>query len=79
MKAFLASPARGPELMRSERAEAVLYLNQFAKSCTGKLIALMYSNSNEWDAPDFIAFIDRVVDKTGNSGEVSANGATNES
>lgn len=64
VKAFLADPAKGPRLMQSENGEAVLYLNQFAKSCTGKLIALMFSGKDEWNAPEFLKFVDAVVDKT---------------
>lgn len=63
VKAVMENPDAAPQLMQSSEADAIFSLNQILKSCTGKLIALMFARENEWSAPDFVEFVDQFLEK----------------
>ena len=67
VKAVVNNPPMAEAILRSEMGQNVFYLNQLVKSCTGKLIALMFGRANEWDAPNFITFIDDLIVKPTNA------------
>jgi len=78
VKFVIEHPQAAQQILEKSDAQAVFSMNQALKACTGKLIALMFSGRDEWNAPDFVTFVDQLLGKANAPTVVVLNGSSSD-